>query len=184
MEKITIAVIAGTVRPGRKSIDAAKLVFAVGQQRQDCSVVFVDPEQLAFQKDGNNEELRIPEYSKITAAADAFFIVTPEYNHSFPGSLKRMLDSEYGNYTHKPVGLAGVSNGQWGGIRALEQLLPTLRKLGLVTLQNDVQFPNVADLFNEQGELLDPKYIERVNRIYNELIWMATALKWGRENLR
>lgn len=183
MEKLTIAVIAGTVRPGRRSINAAHLVHKVGQERGDLNVLFVDPDQLNFQKDGNNEELKIPEYSRITAEADGFFIVTPEYNHSFPGSLKRMLDSEYSNYLHKPAALAGVSDGQWGGVRALEHLVPTLRKMGLVTLQKDVQFPNVLELFNENGELLDQKYIERINRVYDALVWMAHALKWGRNNL-
>jgi NAD(P)H-dependent FMN reductase len=161
MNRLKIAVIAGTVRPGRLSIHAAKMVFEVGQSRGDIDVVFVDPEQLAFQKDGNNQELKIPEYSKITAEADGFFIVTPEYNHSFPGSLKRMLDSEFNNYKHKPVGLAGVSDGQWGGVRAIESLVPTLRKMGFVLLQKDVQFPKVEELFDENGKLLDEKYTER-----------------------
>lgn len=182
MEKITVAVLAGTVRPGRRSINAAKLVYEVGQKREDIMTVFVDPAELPFEKDGNNEELKVPEYTKITAEADAFFIVTPEYNHGYPGSLKRMLDSEYANYKHKPVGLAGVSDGQWGGVRAIEHLVPSLRKMGLVLLQKDVQFPNVLELFNENGELQDQKYIERINRVYDELVWMATALKAAKSN--
>lgn len=183
MEKLKIAVIAGTCRPGRLSINAARLVFHLGQQREDIDPVFVDPDELSFQKDGNNEELRNPIYSKITAEADGFFIVTPEYNHSYPGSLKRMLDSEFENYKHKPVALAGVSDGPWGGVRALENLLPALRTMSLVALKPDIQFPNVQNLFNEGGELLDEKYISRVHRVYDELVWMSRTLKWGRENL-
>lgn len=180
MDKLKIAVIAGTVRPGRRSFDVAQLVYQVGQSRQEVDAVLVDPAALPFEKDGNNEELRVPEYSAITQQADGFFIVTPEYNHGYPGSLKRMLDSEYENYFYKPVALAGVSNGPWGGIRAIEHLVPSLRKMGFVLLQKDVQFPSVQNLFDESGQLLDQKYIERVNRAYDQLIWMAQALKAAR----
>lgn len=181
MDTLNIAVLAGTVRPGRRSINPAKLVYEIGKTRDDIEVVFVDPVEFNFEKDGDNEELRIPEYSQITARADGFFIITPEYNHGYPGSLKRMLDSEYGNYKHKPVALAGVSDGQWGGVRAIEQLLSPLRTMGLVALNKDVQFPKVLELFNDQGELLDEKYVKRVNRVYDELVWMARALKTARE---
>lgn len=181
MEKLTIAVIAGTVRPGRKSIGPAKLVYEVGKTKPELEMIFVDPVDFPFTGDGNNDELRIPAYTRITEQADGFFIVTPEYNHGYPGSLKRMLDSEYANYTHKPVALAGVSDGPWGGVRAIEHLVPSLRKMGMVLLQRDVQFPNVLETFNEQGELVDQKYLERVNKIYNELMWMTRALKTARQ---
>lgn len=181
MEKLKIAVIAGTSRPGRLSIRAARFVFSVVQQHAEIDAIWVDVDELQFEKDGNNEELKNPQYSAITKDADGFFIVTPEYNHSYPGSLKRMLDSEYGNYKHKPVAMAGVSDGQWGGIRCLQNLLPVLRKLGLVTLVQDVQFPKVQEIFNESGELQDPAYTKRVERVLDELIWMAKVLKAGRD---
>lgn len=184
METMKIAVLAGTSRPGRRSINAAKLVFEVGRQRPDVSPVFVDPSELGFEKDGDNEELKVPIYSKITAEADGFFIVTPEYNHSYPGSLKRMLDSEFKNYQHKPVAFAGVSDGPWGGVRAIESLLPAMRTMKLVALKTDVQFPKVQHIFDNAGTLLDQKYIERINRVYDELVWMAKTLKWGREHVK
>ncbi|PIR62117.1 MAG: NADPH-dependent FMN reductase [Candidatus Pacebacteria bacterium CG_4_10_14_0_8_um_filter_43_12] len=184
MNKLTIAVIAASNRPGRLSINAAKLVFAVAQANPEIKAIFIDRDEFEFQKDGSNEDLRIAKYSELTAQADGFFIVTPEYNHSYPSSLKRMLDSEYDNYLHKPVALAGVSSGPWGGVRALEGLLPTLRALGLVPLQHDLQFPQVQDTFSAQGELLDQKYRERIEKILNELVWLTKTLKWGRENLK
>jgi NAD(P)H-dependent FMN reductase len=155
-------------------------VYEVGKSRPEIEVVFVDPAELPFEKDGNNEELKVPAYSQITKEADGFFIVTPEYNHGYPGSLKRMLDSEYANYTHKPVAIAGVSDGPWGGVRAIEHLVPSLRKMGFVLLQKDVQFPNVLDLFDDEGNLLDQKYIERINKLYDQLVWMTRAMKTAR----
>jgi len=149
-------------------------------------VVFVDPKDFTFPSDGNDTEGKDPLYSEITARSDAFFIVTPEYNHSFPGSLKRMLDSEYENYWHKPVAVAGVSNSAWGGTRAVEGLLPALRTMGLSVLQTSAYFPRVQNIFDEEGNILPEKaeeYTRSVRAEWDELIWMAQTLKWGREHL-
>ena len=108
--------------------------------------------------------------------------MVPEYNHSFPGTLKRLLDSELKNYIHKPVAFAGVSNGPWGGVRAIESLVNAVREMGLIATFTDVQFPHADKLFDEHGTLLDEKYLRRIKKSYTELIWMATALQWGREH--
>jgi NAD(P)H-dependent FMN reductase len=185
-EKLKIAVLAGTTRSQRQSIKAAKYVFEFGRKLPQVEVIFVDPEDFNFPGDGNDPEGKDPNYTKITQEADGFFIVTPEYNHSFPGSLKRMLDSELENYIHKPVALAGASNGGWGGVRAVEALVTTVREMGLAATFTSVYFPRVQDLFDDAGNL-KPENLERyeynMNSAYSELIWMAQALKWGRTNL-
>ncbi len=179
---LTIAVLAGTTRPARQSFDAAKLVAEVGRGLEGVEIIFVDPKEFNFPNDGNDPEGKDPRYSEITAKADAFFIVTPEYNHSFPGSLKRMLDSELKNYVHKPVALAGASNGHWGGLRAVEALVSTVREMGLVVTYSDVYFPNVDKAFVD-GKLvpdLVEQYDKSIKAAYAELIWMARALKTAR----
>jgi NAD(P)H-dependent FMN reductase len=181
---LQIAVLAGTTRVQRESIHAARLVAEVGRELEGVEIMFVDPVDFEFHGDGNDPEGKNPRYTAITEKAEAFFIVTPEYNHSFPGSLKRMLDSELANYVHKPVAFAGASSGRWGGVRAIEALNTSVREMGLISTFTDVQFPRVQDLFDEQGELKDPIYRELVKKAYAELIWMARALKWGRENLK
>lgn len=184
--KITIAVLAGTTRAQRESIKAAQYVAEYGRTLKDVKIIFVDPKDFNFPGDGNDPEGKDPRYSEITAQADAFFIVTPEYNHSFPGSLKRMLDSELKNYIHKPVAIAGVSNGGWGGVRAVESLVPAVREMGLAATFANVYFPRVQDLFDETGKL-KPEYVERyeanMHSAFRELLWLAHALKWGRDNL-
>ena len=183
MSKLHVAVLAGTTRKQRVSIHAARLVYGIGQTLDEIEVKFADPTEFTFPDDGNDPEGKDPRYTELTAWADGFFVVTPEYNHSFPGSLKRMLDSELANYVHKPVAFAGASNGHWGGIRAIEALVNTVRELGLVATFTDVQFPNVQDLFD--GDKLKPEYQARYDKsiraAYTELIWMAAALKHGRE---
>lgn len=147
-------------------------------------IIFVDPIDFTFEGDGNDPEGKDQRYSYITARADAFFIVTPEYNHSFPGSLKRMLDSELANYNHKPVAIAGASNGNWGGVRAVEALVPAIRETGLVVMSWDVYFPYVQNIFADDGTMLQEfkdRYDSQVHKLYAELIWFAELLKSARE---
>lgn len=183
MDKLFIPVLQGTTRPKRRSIKAARLVLKVGEGIDEIKTQLVDPVDFNFPFDGNDPENKDPKYTEITQNADGFFIVTPEYNHSFPGSLKRMLDSELKNYIHKPVAFAGVSSGVFGGTRAIESLVQTVREMGMVPTFRDVNFRNVKDIFDEDGNLQDESYIKRIEDSYTELIWLAKVLKWGRNNL-
>lgn len=162
---------------------AAKLLAKVGSSIEGVQILYVDPQEYNLPLDGDDPADREPKYSEITKKADAFFILTPEYNHSFPGSLKRLLDSEYDNYKHKAVAIAGASSGMWGGVRAVEALVPVLRKLGLSVITPNVYFQRVQEAFDENGEPKDPSVISVIEKVYAELIWMAKALKYGRENI-
>lgn len=179
-EPITIAVLAGTTREKRESIKAAHYIAEFGRGLDGVEIIFVDPKELYFPGDGNDPEGKDPRYTEITKKADAFFIVTPEYNHSFPGTLKRMLDSELQTYNHKPVAMAGASNGNWGGVRAVESLVPAIRETGLVVLSWDVYFPRVQDIFEEDGQIKTEyreRYDSSLSKLYDELISMAHVLR-------
>lgn len=180
MDTVTVAVLAGTTRRQRESIKVARYVADFGARLEGVEIVSVDPADFQFPGDGNDPEGKDPRYSDIVARADAFFIVTPEYNHSFPGSLKRMLDSELELYNHKPVAFAGVSDGNWGGTRAVEALVPAVRETGLVVMSWDVYFPYVDRLFEPDGGL-KAEYRERYDRnlgkLYDELLMFARLLK-------
>jgi len=115
--------------------------------------------------------------------ADGLVIVAPEYNHGYSGLLKHVLDSCLKEYIHKAVGIVGVSAGPFGGSRVVENLLPVMRELGLVTIFWDVNFSAVQNCFNAGGELLDFAYIRRVDKFLKELIWMSRTLRHGRENV-
>jgi len=86
-------------------------------------------------------------------------------------------------YIHKAAGICGVSAGLFGGARVIENLLPVLRELGLVTIFEDVNFGKVGTLFDERGQLLDESYVSRVDKFLDELIWMARVLRNGRQNI-
>lgn len=179
-QTITLAVLAGTAREKRESIKAVHWVAGQARQRPGVQVIVVDPAELTFQGDGNDPAGKDARYTEIVQQADAFYIVTPEYNHSFPGSLKRMLDSEYELYRHKPVALAGCSNGRWGGVRACEALLPVVHRLGMPVIQAELYFPKVQTLFTETGELraeYQAYYGRQLDTALDELLWYATCLK-------
>jgi NAD(P)H-dependent FMN reductase len=96
-----------------------------------------------------------------------------------------MLDSELANYNHKPVAFAGVSDGNWGGTRAVESLVPAVRETGLVVMSWDVYFPYVPKLFDEDGVLKkenNDRYEKSVGKLYEELIWFADILKTARDS--
>jgi NAD(P)H-dependent FMN reductase len=117
------------------------------------------------------------------ALADALVIVTPEYNHSFPGLLKHILDSCLKEYIHKAAGIVGVSAGPFGGVRAIQDFLPVIRELGLVNIFWDVNFGNVASVFDVTGKLLDQAFVKRADKFLDELVWMAKTLRYGRDNI-
>ena len=58
-----------------------------------------------------------------------------------------------------------------------------IRELGLVNIFWDVNFGNVASVFDESGKLLDPAFIKRADKFLNELVWMAKTLRYGRDNI-
>src|SRR5947199_2223542 len=95
---------------------------------------------------------------------DVLVIVCPEYNPGYSGLLKQVLDSCLKEYIHKAVGVVGVSAGPFGGTRVIQNLLPVLRELGLVTIFWDVNFSNVQNVFSGDGNLLDQSYIRRIDK--------------------
>lgn len=186
VEPITIAVLIGTTRAQRESDKAARYIAGFGARQPATDIILVDPKDFNFPGDGNDPEGRDPRYTNITNKADAFFIVTPEYNHSFPGSLKRMLDSESQTYNHKPVAFAGVSSGGWGGTRAVESLVPAVRETGLVVMSWDIYFPRIQDMFDDAGVMrpeLSERYDKNLQKLLDELLWFARLLKQARATL-
>ena len=178
-----IPVLLGTARQGRQSEHVARFVFEQTKKRVDVETDLIDVREIPMRLDDEGEQMKDPAFSKIIDRCDGLIIVTPEYNHSFPGLLKHALDMNLKEYIHKAVGICGVSAGPFGGARVIEGLLPVMRELGLVAIFEDVNFGTVGSLFNERGELLDDKFVGRVNKFLDELIWMSRALRHGREKI-
>jgi NAD(P)H-dependent FMN reductase len=178
-----IPVILGTARQGRESERAARFVFDQTKKRAGVQTEFIDVRTLPMKLDDAGEQMKDPKFSATIDRCDGLIIVTPEYNHSFPGLLKHALDMCLKEYIHKAVGICGVSAGPMGGSRVIESLLPVMRELGLVTIFEDVNFGKIGGLFDERGNLLDENFVRRVDSFLNELIWMSRVLRHGRESI-
>ena len=177
-----IPVILGTTRKGRMSAHAAKLLVEVTGKRPGVETELIDIAVLPLRTDDAGDGVKDPGYAEKMTRADALIIVSPEYNHGYSGLLKHVLDSCLKEYIHKAVGIAGVSAGPFGGTRTIQNLLPVMRELGLVTIFWDVNFSSVGKVFDESGKLLDQSFIRRIEKFLAELEWMAKTLRYGREN--
>lgn len=179
-----IPVILGTARKGRASENVARFVFGEVQKRAGVETELIDVRELALPTDDAGEQIKDAKFSATIERADGIVIVTPEYNHGYPGLLKHALDSNLKEYIHKAVGVCGVSAGGFGGVRVIENLLPVLRELGLVTIFWDGNFSSAQKLFDEQGKLVDEAaHVKRMDKFLGELIWMSKTLRHGRENI-
>jgi NAD(P)H-dependent FMN reductase len=180
---VNIPVLLGTTRKGRLSAHAARFMLEQLQKRDEVSTELIDIAQLPLPVDDAGESIKDPAFAAKMNAADALVIVSPEYNHSFPGLLKHVLDSCLKEYIHKAVGIVGVSAGPFGGVRMIQDLLPVLRELGLVTIFWDVNFGNAGSAFDNDGRLRDEAFVPRAAKFLAELIWMARTLRYGRQNI-
>src|SRR4030095_13072378 len=165
-----IPVILGTPRKGRASENVAKFVFGEVQKREGVVTELIDVRDLNLPVDDAGESIKDPGFSAAMTRADGIVIVTPEYNHGYPGMLKHALDTNLMEYIHKAVGICGVSKGGFGGVRVIESLLPVMRELGLVTIFWDGNFSGAQDLFEASGKIKDEAtHIKRIERFLGEL---------------
>ncbi len=183
--RLFIPLILGTPRKNRESENVARWVFKKIEERDGLETQFFDVRDFQLPADGYGPEIKhlFPEWRDAIIKADGLVIVTPEYNHGYPGSLKAVLDLLLREYVHKAVAFVGVSAGPWGGTRVIEACLPIVRELGLAVTFTDLNFPSVKSKFDDEGNLLDEAYEKRVQGFLDELVWMTRTLKWGRENV-
>jgi len=104
-------------------------------------------------------------------------IVTPEYNHSFPGELKLLLDSLHDSYLGKTVGLVGVSSGTLGAARVVDHIKPVLVELKLQLVKQAVHISKVGEAIAEDGTFANEKTTEYVEKMVQEISVLADALQ-------
>ncbi len=166
-----IPVILGTAREGRFSEKAANFVFEeVKKAGHETILIDVKNYMWGATIPPWTPNPKTNSYREIISKADALIIVSPEYNHGYPGELKILLDAALDEYTKKPVAFCGVSSGGLGGVRAVEQLRQIAVNYGLVNIPLAVYFSNIEKLFDEKGMILDQSYLKRVENLIAQLV--------------
>lgn len=184
-----IVVILGTAREGRRSLHAAEFIYSVLKECEDMTVELVDVRDHTLERTipswEKDEETQ--DWKNTANHADAFLIVTPEYNHGYPGELKQLLDSAYDAYAHKPVALAGVSRGSFGGARVVDHIKPVLIEYKMVPIRTALYFSNAKELFDPTtGKMSDdkqPKFRERIKNLSDMLVKYAQGMREVRDNI-
>lgn len=187
MESLYLPVLAGTIREERKSIHVARFVARRLAAFPGVETRLFDPAEEPFGNLVAREWEMTPRPEAVAAfvremgRADGFVVVSPEYNHGYPGALKNMLDHVYDEWNAKPFALVGAG-GISGGVRAIEQLRQVVAGLGAVAIPRSVPVPFVGKAFEEEGPASDEeKWAARFDKLFDELAWYARALRAARE---
>lgn len=177
-ETYNVAVILGSAREGRFGETVANWAVETLRSDQELSVDLIDPAKLDLpSRHVGAEHLGVAELQTALAEADAFVVVTPEYNHSFTGELKLLIDAAKPQWKRKPLAFVSYG-GMSGGLRAVEQLRLVFAELHVVTMRDVISFAHAHDKFDETGQ---PKDLEGTNAALHH---MVTDLKWWAGALR
>lgn len=142
-------------------LDLAKYNFPVFEER------------LKYQKQPSAEIL---EFAGRIKTADAVLIVTPEYNGGYPSALKNVTDLLYEEWYRKPIAIATVSDGVFGGTQVITSLLFTLWKMKAWVVPSMFPVPKVRENYSETGDPTDKESIEkRAKGFLNDLSWCIVA---------
>ena len=183
MTPLDLLVIYGSVRRDRQGIKAARFIRGECEARGHRATL-IDPLEyplpLLDRMYKEHEPGQAPEPLQRLAdqikAADAFLVVSGEYNHSIPPALSNLLDHFLEEYFFRPSAIVCYSAGSFGGVRAAMQLRMTLGELGMPSIPSLFPVPRVQDAFDDSGKPTDAGTERRAQRFLDELEWYARAL--------
>jgi NAD(P)H-dependent FMN reductase len=189
-----VLVIVGSTRPGRAADLVVPWITARARAHNGFDVEVADlrdwPLPVFAEHPGTIGDISDPTYSepivrawnKKVKQADAFIVITPEYNHSIPAALKNAIDSVWLSFgfRNKPVAAVGYSGSIGAGIRAIEHLAHVFIEAEAVPLRNTVVIPFVRTAFGDNGEPVDPETGIRLQVMLDDLAWWSSALEKAR----
>ncbi len=177
-ERIKIGLIYGSTRRGRF---CNKVVAWAAEQIETAgkyTVDIIDP-ALELPHEADHRQGSTNLWQRM-AAAEAFIVVTPEYNHGYPAPLKSLIDSVGAEWQAKPVAFVSYG-GISGGLRAVEQLRLVFAELHTVTIRDSVSFAGAWEQFDEEGKLRQPERAGKtMATVLARLHWWAVALRNAR----
>ena len=188
--KYQLKIIIGSTRPSRKGPIVADWFLNIVNQHSNFEVEVLDLKEIDLPFMDEPEHPRLQKYTKAHTkkwsetidSADAFVIVTPEYNFGYPAALKNALDYLSVEWSEKPMGFVSYG-GISGGTRAVQELKSPVTALGMMPLPQAVNIPFFAQFINENDVFEASKSIENsANAMLNSLERWTKALKNMREN--
>ncbi|MFH8366441.1 NADPH-dependent FMN reductase [Streptomyces sp. NPDC018031] len=184
-DALRLAVIVGSTRDGRFGPTVADWFAERARIHGDLEVDVVDlaetplPDRLSG-RPGPEAAAALEAVSPRLAAADAFVVITPEYNHSYPASLKNAIDWHFTEWQAKPVGFVSYG-GLSGGLRAVEHLRPVFSELHAVTVRETVSFHTAWERFGTDGQPLEADAANGAAKtLLDQLTWFGRALRTAR----
>ncbi|MFF8030801.1 MULTISPECIES: NADPH-dependent FMN reductase [unclassified Streptomyces] len=183
-DALHVTVVVGSNRHGRFGPVVADWLLDRARDRDDLTADVVDVAGLDLPTTLEPTSRATAALAGVTpklARADAFVVLTPEYNHSFPAGLKNLIDWHYTEWRAKPVALV-TYGGLAGGLRAAEHLRQVFAELHAVTVRDTVSFHNAGAAFDDEGRPKDPAGPDAAAKtMLDQLVWWATALREARE---
>ncbi|WP_062984592.1 NADPH-dependent FMN reductase [Nocardia anaemiae] len=187
---LKLAVIIGSVREGRFAPTVANWFVEQAARHGQFEIDLIDLAEAdlplalpavppAMQPDPERPA-GMTDLSRRLGEADAFVILTPDYNRSYPAALKAAIDWHFTQWDSKAIGFVGYSGGS-GGLLAIEHLRQVFNELNAHTVRNYVSFPRYYLLFDAEGKLLDPtEPAAAAQAMLDQLHWWASALAAAR----
>jgi NAD(P)H-dependent FMN reductase len=181
---LLMPVILGSVRSDRQGLKAARFIIRYLENRGH-EAPLVDPLELKlplldcmykeYPKGGAPETLE--HLAELFRRADAFVVVSGEYNHSIPPGLSNTLDHFLEEYSWRPSAIVCYSGGRFGGVRAAMQLRAMLCELGMPSIPSLLPIPEIGKTLDPEGNPQQPWLDKSAGRFVDELVWYAEALR-------
>jgi NAD(P)H-dependent FMN reductase len=185
---LRLGLIIGSTRLGRFGPTVAEWFLGHVRQRADLEVDVMDLAEIPLPTVQQAEPVVFGHYphpdvvafAERVGAADGFVVVTPEYNHGYPASLKLAIDSVYTEWNAKPVGFVSYG-GLAGGARAIEQLRQVFAEVHAVTIRETICFGMAHQQFDPEGVLRSPDAADNAAKAFlDQLTWWTEALRDAR----
>lgn len=184
---LNFTILYGSVREARAGIRLARFIEKTVLQRGHTATLVDAAERRLPLLDKMYKEYEpgiapaiLQELARIYRDSDGFIIVSGEYNHGIPPTLKNLLDHFLEEYFFRPSAIVCYSAGQFGGVRAAMQLRMTLAELGMSSIPSLLPVPHIESALTPDGEPNEPRLAARTARFLDELEWYASALQHAR----
>ncbi|MGO1056784.1 NADPH-dependent FMN reductase [Crossiella sp. CA198] len=185
---LRVAVIVASTRQGRFGSTVARWFDLQAGQHPGLEIEILDlaetPLPVILGGDLSTEDSAIlAPVTGLLERADAYVVLTPEYNHSYPAALKNLIDWHYTQWRAKPVGFVSYG-GLGGGLRAVEHLRPVFAELHAVTIRDGVSFHSPWTDFDAEANHRDQEGCASAAKLMlDQLAWWGRALRTARAEL-